>query len=70
MGFGGFLISQQNIRCDSSLELSQRDSSNQGYNIRFHGKLTKNVIFIIPITPSDLEGRAGIFCLSVADVTS
>ena len=36
-----FLFLTENIHCDPSLELPQRDGSNEGHNVCFNGKIRK-----------------------------
>ena len=38
-----FIFLNKNIRCDPSLELSQRDGSYDGYNICFKGVVLKTI---------------------------
>ena len=50
-----FLILNENICCDLSLEPSQRDGSKDGSQNKFYDKNMDNYPKIIPVTPYYLE---------------
>ena len=45
------LILHTNICCDPFSELPQQDSSDEGYNIWFHGEIRKNILIYHQIRP-------------------